>query len=102
MACQPGFNHLSGLVMTVIGTTITVGWHRQGRHHLFIASVLASVLLGSVAMQSPGALAAPRETAVLPLPKLTTPSAPAPLPADLPAVLPAGDVTLYHRIFAAQ
>jgi soluble lytic murein transglycosylase len=88
--------------MMVIGTAITVGLFRRGRLHRSIASVLLSGLLGTAAMNSPGALAAPRETAVLPPPKLASPLTPAPLPADLPAVLPAGDITLYQRILAAQ
>lgn len=53
-------------------------------------------------MISPGALAAPRETAVLTAPRLTTSLPAVPLPGELPAVLSPGDVNAYHQILAAQ
>src|SRR5260221_239367 len=92
--------------MMVIGTAITVGNIRQGRLHRSIAAAILSATLGVAAMSFPGALAAPRETAVLPQglnpgnPAATT--IPRLLPAELPPVLSGDDVQRYQRIFAAQ
>jgi soluble lytic murein transglycosylase len=87
--------------MMVIRPAITVGIIRQWCPHRSIAAVLFGGLLGTLTMIAPGALAAPRETAVLTPPSLAAPQQRA-LPADLPAVLPAGDVVTYPRILAAQ
>src|SRR5258708_22056886 len=94
-------DHLRGPVMMVIGTAITVGNIRQCRRHPSIASVLLSALLVTAAVISPGALAAPQDTAVLPAPPVSA-ALPAPLPAELPAVLSIGDVALHQRIHAAH
>src|SRR5258708_1496061 len=89
-------------MMMVIRTLITVGLDRQWRPHRSIVAVLLSSLLGATTMSIPGALAAPRETSVLPPPSLAAPPQPQALPADLPPVLTHGDVALHHRILAAQ
>ncbi|MBI3515816.1 MAG: transglycosylase SLT domain-containing protein, partial [Proteobacteria bacterium] len=60
-----------------------------------------SALLATAAVIAPDALAAPRDTAVLPGPHVSA-SVPSPLPAELPAVLSPGDVALHQRIRAAQ
>src|SRR5258708_13641250 len=83
--------------MMVIGTAITVGNIRQCRRHPSIASVLLSALLVTAAVISPGALAAPQDTAVLPAPRVSA-AVPAPLPAELPAVLSVAGVALHPRL----
>src|SRR5260221_1922845 len=86
--------------MMVIRTLFTVEYVRQWRPHRSVALVLLGSLLGAAAMMSPGANAAPRDTAVLPPPALS--SAPRPLPVDVPTVLSTNDVGLYQRAARAQ